>query len=225
MDKIRIFLEIGKKKAACGAVDWPGLFRGDKDENSAIQALLGCAPGYARILAEGQVEFPIPSSVEQLNVTDRNEGNASTDFGGFGVILASDRDPLSEAEFQRQLAVLNACWKAFDQAVEQAKGKELRKGPRGGGRSLEKILDHVNQSDRAYLSRIAWKHSPVEGLPAREGMNQTRLAIHDALEMAMRAGLPEKGPRGGVIWPLRYFIRTVAYHLTDHIWEIEDRLE
>ena len=39
-----------------------------------------------------------------------------------------------------------------------------------------------------------------------------------------RAGeLPSRGPRGGVIWPPRYFVRRVAWHLLDHLWEIEDR--
>jgi hypothetical protein len=27
-----------------------------------------------------------------------------------------------------------------------------------------------------------------------------------------------------VIWPPRYFVRRVAWHVLDHAWEIEDRI-
>jgi hypothetical protein len=58
-----------------------------------------------------------------------------------------------------------------------------------------------------------------------EALRLTREAIQQALEVAMKEGLPEKGPRGGVIWPARYFGRRVAWHVLDHAWEIEDRIE
>ena len=31
------------------------------------------------------------------------------------------------------------------------------------------------------------------------------------------------GPRGGVRWSARYFVRRAAWHALDHVWEIEDR--
>ena len=37
--------------------------------------------------------------------------------------------------------------------------------------------------------------------------------------------MPERGPRGGVLWKPRYFVRRAAWHALDHAWEIEDRLE
>jgi hypothetical protein len=54
-------------------------------------------------------------------------------------------------------------------------------------------------------------------------MRLTRQAIMDALAAAARGEIPERGPRGGVIWPARYFVRRVAWHALDHVWEIEDR--
>lgn len=54
--------------------------------------------------------------------------------------------------------------------------------------------------------------------------NATRQTVLDALESAVKNGLPEKGPRGGKIWPARYFVRRVGWHVLDHAWEIEDRL-
>jgi hypothetical protein len=107
--------------------------------------------------------------------------------------------------------------------VQRATGRELRKGPRGGGRDLEKILDHVLEADRGYLARLAWKHKRESGKTPLEELNRTRQAILNALKAAAIGDLPEKGPRGGVIWPPRYFVRRVAWHVLDHAWEIEDR--
>ena len=46
----------------------------------------------------------------------------------------------------------------------------------------------------------------------------------DALESAVHGELPEVGPRGGIIWKPRFFVRRVAWHVLDHAWEIEDRI-
>lgn len=48
----------------------------------------------------------------------------------------------------------------------------------------------------------------------------------DALETlasyAERYG-PTPGPRGGKRWPAAYAVRRMAWHVTDHMWEIEDK--
>ncbi|MGB6421118.1 MAG: DinB family protein [Anaerolineales bacterium] len=109
-------------------------------------------------------------------------------------------------------------------AVQRATGRELRKGPRGGGRDIDKILDHVLEADQGYLARLAWKHKSKGGKNSVEELSQTREAILNALEVALKGDLPEHGPRGGIIWPARYFIRRVAWHVLDHAWEIDDRI-
>ncbi len=38
------------------------------------------------------------------------------------------------------------------------------------------------------------------------------------MDSAERGELPVQGPRGGVIWPPRYFVRRVAWHVLDHAW-------
>ncbi len=48
--------------------------------------------------------------------------------------------------------------------------------------------------------------------------------IMSALDAAVNVGLPERGPRGGLIWPPRFFVRRVVWHVLDHAWEIEDRI-
>ena len=57
-----------------------------------------------------------------------------------------------------------------------------------------------------------------------EALEQTRQATLNALTAAVRGETPERGPRGGVIWTPRYFVRRVGWHVLDHIWEIENRV-
>jgi len=140
-------------------------------------------------------------------------------------MLETDNVPIDQKEYERFEKILQASWQAFDKALEQAKGKELRKGPRGGGRNIEKIMRHILEADQAYLRKLAWKHKKENGIALVEEINQTRQAILGALEVAINGKLPEKGPRGGVIWSPRYFVRRVAYHVVDHVWEIENRIE
>jgi hypothetical protein len=132
--------------------------------------------------------------------------------------------PRSRGEFERLHTILQACWQAFDHAVGQAWGRELRKGPQGGGRDVVKIIEHVLDGDRGYLSRLAWRHNREKGVDPVEELSRTRGAIRIALEVALSGNLPEYGPRGGIILAARYFIRRVAWYVLDHAWEIEDRM-
>ena len=223
MNAIRVFAEIGKKRAFVGAVDWPGWCRSGRTEGAALQTLVDYGPRYAQVLHWSGVDFRAPTSVSALIVTERHDGNATTDFGAPAIILDADREPLDAAEFERSRALLLASWQAFDASVERAAGRELQKGPRGGGRDSAAIVDHLLEADRAYLARLAWKHTEEIGTPPLEALRRTRQSILDALAVAADGGLPERGPRGGVAWPPRYFVRRVAWHVLDHAWEIEDR--
>jgi hypothetical protein len=224
MNSMKVFVETGKKRIFAGAVDWPGWCRSGRDENAAIQALIDYGPRYAQVLHSSEIEFITPTDVSDFVMIERNDGNATTDFGALAIILDADRQPIDRMEFERLKKLLLACWQAFDSAVQRATGIELRKGPRGGGRDLEKILDHVLEADRGYLVRLAWKHKRESSKNPVEELTRTRQAILNALDAAVHGDLPERGPRGGIIWPPRYFIRRVSWHVLDHTWEIEDRI-
>jgi hypothetical protein len=224
MNSIKVYLEIGKKRIFVGAVDWPGWCRSGRDEKTALQALIDYGPRYGALLHRGEIEFQAPTDASDLIVTERHAGNATTDFGAPAIMLDADRKPIVRMEFERLQKILQACWQAFDSAVQRAAGRELRKGPRGGGRDVEKIVDHVLEADRGYLARLAWKHKREGGKNPVEELSRTRGAIINALEAAVNGDQPERGPRGGIIWPPRYFIRRVAWHVLDHAWEIDDRI-
>jgi hypothetical protein len=87
------------------------------------------------------------------------------------------------------------------------------------------VVHHVLGGDASYLARLAWKFKKDEGAKLSEELGRTRQAVLDALAAAVQGELPEHGPRGGVIWTPRYFVRRVAWHTLDHLWEIEDRVK
>ena len=225
MNSIKVFVETGKKRTFVGAVDWPGLCRSARDEKTALQAVIDYGSRYAQVLHSKEIEFQIPNDASELIVNESHAGNSTTDFGAPAIMLDVDRKPIDQMEDERLQKILLACWQAFDSAVLQAAGKDLRKGPRGGGRNVDKIIDHVVEADRGYLSRLDWKRKREDGNSPIEELSLARKAILNALEAAVNGELPERGPRGGIIWPPRYFIRRVAWHVLDHAWEIEDRID
>jgi len=224
MQSVQLFVETGKKRTFAGAVHWPGWCRSGRDESMALQVLLDYGPRYARVLQDKEIEFKIPSQLTDFTVIERHDGNVSTDFGAPAIVLEADREVLDDRELSSLQNILRACWRAFDKAVERAKGVELQKGRRGGGRDLDKIIEHVLEADLAYLGRLAWKHKRAGDQDPVEELSGVRQAVLDALEVAVNEGLPERGPRGGILWPPRYFIRRAAWHVLDHAWEIEDRI-
>lgn len=225
MEQRNIFVESGKKKTFAGAVAWPGWCRWGKNEHSALQSLLDYAPRYAQALSGTGVAFQLPSESTDLIVIERLEGNATTDFGAPDAILSSDHDPLDKRDYEFFSHVLDGCWQTFDRAVLAAQGKDLRKGPRGGGRDLEKIIGHVLDADQAYLRKLAWKQRRDQDAPLSEELARMRQDILDAIAAGVRGELPAQGPRGGKVWPVRFFVRRLAWHTLDHTWEIEDRLD
>jgi hypothetical protein len=223
-DQIDVYLEIAKKKTFAGALDWPGWSRSGRDEDAALEALLAYGPRYERAIQPAQLGFHSPQDVNALVVSERLEGNSTTDFGAPAIAPAIDADPVDPSELHRFQALLQACWQAFEAAVEQAKGKELRKGPRGGGRDLDKIVAHVLGAESAYLSRLGWKFKLNEETAADEELNRIQEEISKALQASVNGELPARGPRGGARWTPRYYVRRSAWHILDHAWEIEDRL-
>jgi hypothetical protein len=157
-------------------------------------------------------------------VVERLKGGAGTDFGAPGEAPPSDDRPFAEADLRRYRPLLKACWRAFDAAAEAAAGKELRKGPRGGGRDLQAISRHVLEGEAAYMGQIAWKLKvdPAAGLAEEHA--RARAQVLEALEHALQHGIPKRGPRGGLRWTAHYFVRRSTWHVLDHAWEIEDRI-
>jgi hypothetical protein len=222
---IHVYLEVGEKRTFAGALDWPGWCRSGRDEESALQALVDYGPRYARVLRSKEFGFRAPAKVSSFVVLERIKGDATTDFGAPSHAPERDSEPVNEAELERLGAILKACWQAFDAAVRSAEGKKLSKGPRGGGRELEGVIRHVLGADGGYLSSLGWKVAQDETADLKDELKRTRKAILEGLRAAAHGEIAERGPRGGIRWRPRYFVRRSAWHVLDHAWEIEDRIE
>ncbi len=221
--KIPVYLEAASKRTFAGALEWPGWCRSGQDEASALQALFDYAPRFERLLRQAHMEFEPPEVLSVFLVAERLEGNATTDFGAPAIPPARDSEPVSKEEVERFQHLLRAYWLAFDRARRLATGRELRKGPRGGGREVGAMAEHLLGSDQSYLAKIGWKLRLSERDHLETRLDQTRQAILGALDAAATGNLRSEGPRGGVFWTPRYFVRRTAWHVLDHAWEIEDR--
>ncbi len=222
MDQIAVFLEIGQTRTFAGAIDWPGWCRSGRGEAAALQALIDYGPRYARAIRSARLNFSPPPHVTALKIVERQPGNATTDFGAPDAALASDELPVSDDELRRLQALLKASWKTFDSAAKAAAGRELSKGPRGGGRDLDAIVKHVVMAEVAYLGRLGVKVSATG--EAAQAQPQVRQAALEGLELSAHGQIPARGPRGGLRWLPRRFVRRAAWHILDHAWEIEDRM-
>jgi hypothetical protein len=215
---IAVYLEAGKKRTFACAVEWPGWCRSGRDEAAALSALVAYAPRYAAALGD-LADFAAPGSADELVVVERLPGGPDTDFGVPKMVSGSDERPMDDTELERQLAILDAAWSALDRAAAAAGDRPLRTGPRGGGRSVAKIVDHVRGAERAYLSKLG----------SRSPSDVDAGALRDLIRRIARsvvAGEPIEHPsRTASTWPPRYFIRRTAWHALDHVWEIEDRVE
>jgi hypothetical protein len=223
MDPMHVFIETGEKKTFAGALDYPGWCRSAKDEASALRALFDYGSRYASALKAAGIDFQLPGDLAELVVVEHHAGNTTTDFGSPAVPLAADSTALEPAEYERQRLILLACWGTFEATVQLAEGVELSKGPRGGGRDLAEITAHVLEAERAYLNKLGWKHPAESGFNPAQALDVTRQSVLSALQAAQNGELPRMGPRGGLMWSLRFYLRRSAWHLLDHAWEIEDR--
>lgn len=208
-DLLRVIVETAPRRVFVSVADWPGLARGARHEAGAIELLLATVPRYAPIAEAAGEKFPVDPI--QLEVIERIDGDAGTEFGVPSVPAEVDRSPVTAADGVRLAALVEAAWAAFDR-VAGAAPAELRKGPRGGGRDTAKIVEHVHGADDAYASVLGIP--PAERRPPARGRSAVLARLRE----------PSDGsPIAGRKWPPRYAARRIAWHALDHAWEIEDR--
>jgi hypothetical protein len=213
--RVAVAVEAGDKKTFATAIEWPGWSRSGKTEDEALEALLAAAPRYAAVARAARVSFPEPATLGDFHVSERHKGDASTEFGIPAADLADDGKEMTDKELARQVALLEASWSAFDKSAKRAAGKELRKGPRGGGRDLDRIIDHVNEANGAYVHQLGTR--PPKDPKA---LRNAAVAAVGARVHGQPLAEPNKVRKP---WTPSYFVRRAAWHALDHAWEIEDR--
>jgi hypothetical protein len=220
-DAIAVYLEEAPKRTFAGAVDWPGWARSGRTAEEALMTLAAYRDRYAGVLRAVHVRPPAADA--PLEVTEHLGGGSGTEYGVASAAPKADDRPLEADDVDRLLRFLDAAWGAFDAAVIAARGHELAKGPRGGGRDLATMAAHVVDSERAYVGAVG-ATAPVVPSDPLVALAPLHEAARDALRAKARGELADVGARGGRRWSGRYFVRRTAWHSLDHAWEIEDRL-
>jgi hypothetical protein len=216
-DGIRVMLEMGPKgkKVVAVAPDWPGLARGAKTEEAALERLRSYLPRYAQVakLAGMDAEFPTRAAID---VVEHYPGTGSTDFWGISFAFSNvDKQDISSGELERELTLMRACWAFFDD-VRARVSAELQKGPRGGGRDRDHIVRHTVATEQDWAKKIGVL-TPEGALLTEEGLKAHRETYCTAIRAFHAQGKMAR------TWPLRYLIRHTAFHTMDHAWEMEDK--
>ena len=216
---VRTVLQRGPKgrKAAAFAVDWPGWSRGARTPELALETLESYRERYRPIAAAaGRAdEF---DAAGPLDVVEDRVGPGSTDFWGISFAPSGLEDePMDDAEVDRKLGLLRACWGYFD-AVAARVSPEMRKGPRGGGRDRDQIIRHTIRTESEEFAKQLGLRVPEGGALTPKGLRDHR----ETYVATMRAYNAGEGKRMRS-WNLPFLIRHSAFHTMDHAWEMEDK--
>ena len=207
-----IYLELSAKKVVAWSLEWLGWCRIRNCEEAAVQALMDVAPRYRLIAERAGFNF----APGDLVVVERIPGDANTAWGVPSVLAAAEAGRIDARTAERNVALLRASWAMLEEAVASSPAA-LRKGPRGGGRDRDEIHLHVTEADRMYARKIGVRHKPFE---VNDGSSLQ--AMRDEISAVLSQ--PTSGEPlipGG--WTASYAIRRMAWHVVDHLWELEDR--
>jgi hypothetical protein len=131
------------------------------------------------------------------------------------ITAVADRAKVNPAAANRLVGLVTAAWATFNE-IAAASPAELRKGPRGGGRDRDKLIDHVIGAETAYARKLGvkLKQPAIDDVAAIEELREA---------IAAMVGAPSDGspvvPNG---WSTRY---RIAWHVLEHAWEMQDRAE
>ncbi len=216
-ETVRVMVEHGKKKrVVASAFDWPGWDRSTKLGGDVLAVLDTYRPRFAKVaeLAGYGDDF---AGLGDLEMVEEVEGIGMTDFYGVsGRAATVEHDPMTDADFERKLALLRASWATFDDTAARV-SVDLRKGPRGGGREKEKIIRHVNGAEIDEFAPKVGVKVPMETRNDPKALLAYRDDFADAIRDHHACGESARS------WTLQFLIRRCAWHMLDHAWELEDR--
>ena len=216
---VRTVIERGTKgkKAVAFAVDWPGWSRGAKTPELALELLESYRKRYRAIAVAARLGKDFDAA-GKLKVVEDKVGTGSTDFWGISFSPSGlEREPMKEADLDRKIALLRACWAFFD-ATGARVSAEMAKGPRGGGRDRNRIIRHTIRTESEEFAKRVGLRIPEEGALAPKALRDYR----EKYVAAMRAYNAGEGKRMKS-WNLPFLIRHSAFHTMDHAWEMEDK--
>ncbi len=217
---VRTVVERGPrdKRSVAFSIDWPGWSRGARTAELALETLESYRGRYRPVaaLAGMSREF---DAAGPLEIVEDRVGTGSTDFWGISFSPSTaEQGPMDEAELERGITLLRACWAFFD-GVAARVSPEMRKGPRGGGRDREQIVRHAIRTESEYFAKQVGLRTPEHAALTPDGLRRHR----EAYVAAMRAYNAGQVTRRMRSWTLPFLIRHSAFHTLDHAWEMEDK--
>ena len=217
---VRTVVERGPKgkRSVAFSIDWPGWSRGARTPELALETLESYRERYRPIatLAGMEREF---DAAGPLEVVEDKVGTGSVDFWGISFSpSAAEQGPMGEAELERGIMLLRACWAFFD-GIAARVSPEMRKGPRGGGRDRDRIIRHTVRTESEDFAKQVGIRIPEEAALTPDGLRRHR----ESYVAAMRAYNAGEIARRMRSWTLPFLIRHSAFHMLDHAWEMEDK--
>jgi hypothetical protein len=220
--RIAICLEVSPRMSFASALEWPGWCRAGRDESAALRALASFAERYAPVAEHAGVSF---ASTVAFDVVERVPGGPTTAFAAPEcrrpfpqTTVKADRANVTPVAARRLVGLVTATWVTFGE-IAAASPAELRKGPRGGGRDRDALIDHVIAAETAYARKLGvrLKQPTIDDIATIEELREAIAAV---------VGAPSDGspvvPNG---WTTRYAARRIAWHVLEHAWEMQDRAE
>jgi len=129
--RLRVLVEQptrGKRWVAVAA-DWPGLERGGKTEDEAVEKLARYVPRYLPVAKRVRLGSDLATQTD-LDIIGRYRGVGSTDFWGISFAPSPlDREPFDAPLFERKVRLLRAAWAEFDETAARV----LRSSGRASG--------------------------------------------------------------------------------------------
>ena len=217
---VRTVIERGPKgkRSVAFSIDWPGWSRGAKTAELALGTLESYRERYGPVadLAGMSREF---DTAGPLEIVEDKIGTGSTDFWGISFSPSTaEQGPMDEAQLERAITLLRACWAFFD-GVAARVTPEMRKGSRGGGRDRDQIIRHTIRTESEDFAKQVGLRIPEGAALTPDGLRQHR----EAYVAAMRAYNAGQVTRRMRSWTLPFLIRHSAFHTLDHAWEMEDK--
>ncbi len=234
MKEYALYLESGprRRKTMVHVLDLLGCIARGTTTEEALEAIPQAIRAYLHFLRRyGEAVEPEGAftTVVAEHITEGvwlGEGNPTPGFG-------PDFQPLSSKDLDIFLRRLDWLHADLLQLIRDVPPEQLVAEPEGKGRSISRILEHIAESQYAYLRSALGK---VDGFPAalravRQGTEHLPAALtsvwqlaSERLEVMTGAERKQAVRRGQVTWTARRAFRRMLEHEWEHLMEIAKRL-
>jgi len=236
MTKYSLYLESGPKhkKTMVHVLDLLGCIAQGSTTKSALESTPEAIRTYLRFLERhGEAVRPAGAitTVVEAHITKGTWLGNGDPTPGF----APDFKPLSTQN--RSIHLQRLAWMQSDllELIRDETQEQLRLEPKGGGRSIHHILQHMAESQAVYLRSVV---GPVAGLSEalkavqNEGPDSLPLTLSTVwditnarLESLTDDERKQSVTHGQVVWTARRCMRRMLEHSWEHLLEISERLK